>query len=233
MEEIWKDIRGYEGLYSISNLARVRSNSVQGVKKEIILKYSLNKNGYNSVSLWKNNKPTRVLVHRVLMIHFVENLENKPCVNHINGIKHDNRLENLEWCTYKENNYHAINSLGSSFLQCNKGKIPINAKKYTDLDTGIEYKSIESACRALNLGRKKLLNKENMKLRNIPIGTHWNANRVPQNAKKIIDTNTGVVYNSLNELSNILGIKYHTIRRDLNGDKKNKKLWHLKYVEEQ
>lgn len=117
MEEIWKDIKGYEGIYQISNLGMVKSlyreiktvNS-QYFYKEKFLKTTPNNMGYHVVRLTLNNKTKSYSIHRLLAIHFIENIDNKPQVNHINGIKVDNRLENLEWCTISENRQHAYDT---------------------------------------------------------------------------------------------------------------------------
>jgi hypothetical protein len=104
MSEKWKDIEGYEGLYQISNLGRVKSFKKNN--KSYIMKQSNGK--YPSVSFYKNGKEKRFLVHRLVAKSFLTNTENKGTVNHINGIKTDNRVENLEWCTQKENIHHAL-----------------------------------------------------------------------------------------------------------------------------
>ena len=114
-EEIWKDIKGYEGLYQVSNMGRVKSlehvtirkNGSKLPVKERILKPEILHNGYLRVKLYdSSDKMKRFLVHRLVCEAFHENPENRPDVNHINEDKSDNRACNLEWVTRKENNNH-------------------------------------------------------------------------------------------------------------------------------
>jgi hypothetical protein len=104
MSEIWKDIKGYEGRYEISNLGNVRSIRLT---KSVILKASDRGNGYLAVSLCMNNIKTTKNIHSLIAQAFIPNISNKREINHINGIKTDNRIENLEWCTSSENSKHA------------------------------------------------------------------------------------------------------------------------------
>lgn len=103
-EEIWKDIKGYEDKYQVSNLGRIKSlKDNKGKSREIFLKFANNKQGYPFVNLYKDNKVKLYRVHRLVAEAFIPNPENLPQVNHINGKKTDNRVDNLEWCTQKEN----------------------------------------------------------------------------------------------------------------------------------
>lgn len=108
MKEIWKDIKGYEGLYQISNLGRVKSfreSTKYGMQKEYILKPSLINSGYYVVTLYATNKRKRKFqVHRLAADAFICNNNNFPCVNHKDENKLNNCVENLEWCTYQYNN---------------------------------------------------------------------------------------------------------------------------------
>lgn len=101
MVEIWKDIDGYEGLYKVSNLGRVKSFYKSSNGK--ILKLNKDNYGYIQTTLYKDNLVKTFKVHRLVAIAFIPNLENKPEVDHINTIRDDNRVENLRWTTSKEN----------------------------------------------------------------------------------------------------------------------------------
>jgi hypothetical protein len=109
MEKIWKDIKGYEGRYIISTTGEVASL----FRKDEIITLSpfFNEKGYVRVKLNWKGKSKNFAVHRLVAETFIENLENKQFVNHKNGIKHDNSLENLEWCTASENMRHSFDVL--------------------------------------------------------------------------------------------------------------------------
>lgn len=104
---IWKDVEGFEGLYKVSNEGVLMSLPRFGVKGGVVKRYKTT-NGYDEYHLNKNAKLYHKLVHRLFAEHFIPNPENKPCVNHIDGNRVNNSLENLEWVTYKENSQHAV-----------------------------------------------------------------------------------------------------------------------------
>ena len=108
MNEIWKDINGYERLYQVSNFGRVKSFPRFGtIKRERILKLHLSKYGYLSACLCKGNKKELKRVNRLVAFAFITNENNLLEVNHIDGNKLNNCVENLEWCTNSENKVHA------------------------------------------------------------------------------------------------------------------------------
>lgn len=103
--EIWKDIVGFEGLYEVSDLGRVKSYYK---KIPIILKSKKDKYGYLTLSLCKNKQKKSFTIHRLVALSFISNPKNKPQVNHKNGVKTHNPSVNLEWCNQSENQIHAV-----------------------------------------------------------------------------------------------------------------------------
>jgi hypothetical protein len=108
-KEIWKDIDGWEGLYQVSNLGRVKTLPKNGGNGDMerILKQGNENGGYKSVRFSRNGKTKKYAVHRLVCKAFNENKDNKPFVNHLNNDPSDNRAANLEWCTHSENMLHA------------------------------------------------------------------------------------------------------------------------------
>lgn len=106
MEEHWLPVKGYEGLYEISDWGRVKSLNYRGTGKEQILHQTQNKSGYMYVPLHKDGKTKSCRVHRLVAEAFVPNPNNLPEVNHIDENKQNNRSENLEWCDRLSNVRH-------------------------------------------------------------------------------------------------------------------------------
>lgn len=138
MQEIWKDIKDYEGLYQISNLGnvkvldrKIKNNYNYFVRKEKILKLCVSKkDGYVYVCLTKNNKGKTVKVHRLVAKAFIPNPNNLPQVNHKDEDKTNNCVDNLEWCTsLYNNNYGTRNNKLYNKTSFKKGYKPKSCKK--------------------------------------------------------------------------------------------------------
>lgn len=120
MDEVWKDIEGYEGLYQVSNTGEVKSLNYRGNGESKLLKQGTNKKGYKIVSLFKNGKGKSHRVHRLVAMTFILNPNNYREVNHKDENKYNNNVDNLEWCNAKyNNNYGTRNKRASESL---KGK---------------------------------------------------------------------------------------------------------------
>lgn len=103
MIEEWRDIKGYEGFYQVSNLGNVRSIFADEHYRAKILKPHEQPNGYVFVNLWKDKKPKHKTIHRLVAEAFIPNPNNYPCVNHKDENKQNNRVDNLEFCTHSYN----------------------------------------------------------------------------------------------------------------------------------
>src|SRR5574344_246958 len=110
-EEIWKEVPDYNGRYFVSNLGNVKSVYFKTKDKEILLRQYILDKKYLCVSFTKNWKSKHKKVHRLVAEAFIPNLNNKPQVNHIDGNKLNNKVDNLEWCTAKENIEHYIKTI--------------------------------------------------------------------------------------------------------------------------
>lgn len=110
MEEIWKDVKDFEGLYQVSNLGNVKRLKGKGCVSERLIARSVNKFGYIYIGLHNKGIYRKIKAHRLVATAFIDNTNNKKTINHINGIKTDNKVENLEWCTFLENKQHAVNT---------------------------------------------------------------------------------------------------------------------------
>lgn len=161
MQEIWKDISGYENRYQVSNLGNVRS--INGKRKDQLLKPTMRK-GYCHVGLYKDKKYKIYPVHRLVAMAFIPNPQNKPHINHIDSNRSNNLISNLEWCTPKENQQHAwkfgyqhpsYSTLGKRGYDCKNSKTVIQL----DIKTGkiiAEYGSAAEAARKNNFSHPKI-----------------------------------------------------------------------------
>lgn len=159
--EIWKPIREFEDLYEVSNIGRVRSKTryvtnydinTKSYSKRIyngkIINGYIQKTGYKRVILSNGKYKKYVFIHQLVAEAFIPNPENKPCVDHINGRKLDNRANNLRWVTYKENNNYAQqNGLWKT--------VTFNRKPVLNATTGKQYKSAIDAAKDI---RKEIPN---------------------------------------------------------------------------
>lgn len=142
MQEIWKDIKGYEGLYQISNFGNVYSKITN--KK---LKPFANEKGYLRVELRKNKSRKNFKVHRLVAIMFISNPNGYNEVNHIDGNKQNNKIENLEWCSHKCNMIHAVKNNLVTPPKSNTKKVNLYDKKGNFIRS---FKSIHEASRFYN-----------------------------------------------------------------------------------
>jgi len=136
--EVWKDIKGYEGRYQVSNIGRVKSlertapvkNGSKRTVRERILKPSPDQDGYLYVILYDDSsKKKKFFVHRLVCEAFHKNPENKPCVNHIDENKANNVVSNLEWCTVTENiNYGTRTAKSAKALSKSVGQYTPNGE---------------------------------------------------------------------------------------------------------
>lgn len=140
MKEIWKDVEGYNGKYQVSNLGNVRTNNYRnkGIKRQVA--YTKAPQGYLSVSLSGKSQ----FIHRLVAQAFIPNPQNLPCVNHIDEVKDNNCVDNLEWCDYRYNLlYNGHNA--------NKKIVAITADGQVE-----HYKSRKEACELLGLSHTQL-----------------------------------------------------------------------------
>lgn len=138
INEEWKDIIGYSGIYQISNSGMVRvlerkvnsnfKNADIITRKEKIIRPGIDKFGYKRVALQLFGRPRKSFsVHRLVALHFIPNPDSKPFINHIDSNPSNNNVDNLEWCTQSENIQHAYN-IGRKFgPKTNVGKIGVLA----------------------------------------------------------------------------------------------------------
>lgn len=162
-KEVWKNINGYEGLYQVSNLGRIKSlrrfksdhSKKVLVKERFLLGHTRrpNTNDYLNVVLSKNGECKRYAIHRLVAQEFIDNPNGKPQVNHIDGNKQNNRADNLEWCTNQENcRHYVLNDLHKKhkrIVQCDlSGEKLRTWELFVDIENelGIDKRLIHRCC---------------------------------------------------------------------------------------
>ena len=192
--EIWKDIQGYDGLYQVSNLGKIRSldrvtrngKSIKGIDRSI---YVNKRNGYSYINLSKDGKSKNVLLHRIVATAFIENPFGYETVNHKNENKQDNRVENLEWMTLPDNlrygthveratknkpdmsgNKHHNYGLRGAKAHTHKGKV-IGTNKLNP-DITVEFDTAATASRVLGVSSGQLCDAINGKTKSCG-GYYW------------------------------------------------------------
>lgn len=226
-EEIWKDVKGYEGLYQVSNAGRVKSIdrlvSQQGrarLYRGTIMAQYKNKNGYCAIRLSRNNNKKGFLVHRLVAEAFIQNHMNLPFVNHKDEKQSNNNVENLEWCTPTYNVNYGTSTLrrsikmGESVDQYSlDGELIGNyySLKQAEKITGVPHSIINSCCKGKQSSAggfvwKYAANNSASEQSFVP---HKNAKRIV--TQYDLELNKIAVYDSAREAERKTGIAHNNI----------------------
>ena len=220
--EIWKDIQGYEGLYQVSNLGRVKSLG-RNIKKpllksgycwqeERILKPYKNRKGYLNVRLCKDSRTKDFQIHRLVAIAFIPNPENKPQIDHINADKTNNNVNNLRWVTCKENIRNPLN-----MVHLTGKNHPMFGKKHTEETKRKISDRLSGKNHYLYGKHMSEETKEKLRGKNNPT------------SRKVRNIETNEIFYSVTEAGKKYGVTHSAIRASI---KKNRKSagYHWEYV---
>lgn len=175
--EIWKDVPSFNGILMVSNFGKIKrlpryrrsKNGSPVFMKEKLVTFSISCYGYYKFCISIDNVKYDLLAHRIVAEAFIPNLKNKPQINHINGIKTDNRVENLEWVTVAENIKHAHDNKLSA-IQPKGSANTLSEKLYQyDLDGNFikEWIGIRETCLALGIDRSNMSRHLNGKIQSL------------------------------------------------------------------
>ena len=203
MTEIWRDIKDYEGFYQVSNLGRIKSldrvvinvNGKKSLYKGKVLSIHYDKNGYVKVCLNKNNKRRKFSVHRLVAEAFIPNPNNYPEVNHIDEVKTNNKVSNLEWCTSEYNKSYGTRAERSY---------------QTNLKNNSYNKNLEKARES---NKAKGYEKQKEVIRNVH-------NSEKANKRKVICLTTNEIFDSMWEAERKYGIYPNSISKCCKGTRK-------------
>jgi len=221
VEEIWKDVPQYEGIYQVSNKGRVKSldrlNSSDRKCKGSILKLQKTGNGYLKIELYKNNSYKRFSVHRLVMSCFKGDSE--LVVDHINGVKDDNRLENLRYLTNRDNVSRGMLNKTSKYTGVSWDNSKQKWRAYLRIDTiGYSLGVFDSELEAMETYNKSLY--EYLKDGTLPIKI--------KRTKYVLNQQNGVFSESLKEASETYGLCNKYLSLMLNNKRRN--ITNLVYV---
>lgn len=185
MMEIWKDIPGYDGLYQVSNLGNVKrakktyfcgnDGATKRVLEERFIVGDISR-GYKRVALWDGGKYTRFMVHRLVAQAFIPNPDNKPYIDHIDGSRDNNTVDNLRWCTHTENMNNPISLKRKSIAALGNhmtgkfGALHPTSRKVQCVETGTVYGGIAEAERLTGANHISMVCRGQ---RNTSGGFHW------------------------------------------------------------
>ena len=183
--EKWKDVVDYEGLYKVSDLGRVKSvrrfrdnHGTPQLVPEKIKNTRIKNSGYLMTDLYKENKQKSVMIHRIVAIAFLPNKENKETVNHKDGNKLNNSVENLEWNSFSEQNKHFYEQglkSKENIKKAIKAMNDKNARKIKCVETGEVFKSLSDASLFSKGDRRgvSLIIRSAKNTKNTAYGYHW------------------------------------------------------------